>query len=92
MNGLVEFFSDTQFYSSSDDIDINDYMINVGLGSKNAESFENLENIWLVPAGNLNEVFSDTDSSAYRNDYLEGLSRINLSKVSIRGSTCVDKV
>ncbi len=81
VNGLVEFFSDTQFYSSTDDIDINDYMINVGLGSKNAESFENLENIWLVPAGNLNEVFSETDSSAYRNDYLEGLSRINLSKV-----------
>lgn len=81
VNGLVEFFSDTQFCASTDDIDINDYMINVGLGSKNAESFENLENIWLVPAGNLNEVFSDTDSSAYRNDYLEGLSRINLSKV-----------
>lgn len=81
VNGLVEFFCDTQFCSSTDDIDINDYMVNVGLGSKNAESFENLENIWLVPAGNLNEVFSDTDSSAYRNDYLEGLSRINLSKV-----------
>lgn len=81
INGLVEFFSDAQFCSSVDDIDINDYMINVGLGNKNVESFENLENIWLVPAGNLNEVFSDTDSSAYRNDYLEGLSRINLSKV-----------
>lgn len=81
VNGLVEFFCDTQFCNSTDDIDINDYMVNVGLGSKNADSFENLENIWLVPAGNLNEVFSDTDSSTYRNDYLEGLSRINLSKV-----------
>lgn len=81
VNGLVEFFSDSQFYSSPDEIDINDYMINVGLGNKKAESFENLENIWLVPAGNLNEVFSESDSSAYRNDYLEGLSRINLSKV-----------
>lgn len=81
VNGLVEFFSDSQFYSSPDEIDINDYMINVGFGNKKAESFENLENIWLVPAGNLNEVFSESDSSAYRNDYLEGLSRINLSKV-----------
>lgn len=81
VNGLVEFFSDSQFYSSPDEIDINDYMINVGLGNKKAESFENLENIWLVPAGNLNEVFSEPDNSAYRNDYLEGLSRINLSKV-----------
>ena len=81
VNGLVEFFSDSQFYSSPDQIDINDYMINVGLGNTKSESFENLENIWLVPAGNLNEVFSEPDNSAYRNDYLEGLSRINLSKV-----------
>ena len=57
-------------------------MINVGLGNENKASFDNLDNIWLVPAGNLNESYLDIEQVSDRSSYLEGLSRINLSKVS----------
>lgn len=80
-NGLVEFISDAQFVSNPEDLDLNDYIINVGLDNKNNFAFNNLDNIWLVPAGNLNEGYSDLESGADRNDYLEGLAKINLSSV-----------
>lgn len=80
-NGLVEFISDAQFVSNPEELDINDYIINVGLDNDNSFAYNNLDNIWLVPAGNLNEGYSDIESSADRNDYLEGLAKINLSSV-----------
>ena len=80
-NGLVEFISDAQFVSNPEKLDINDYIINVGLDNKNSFAYNNLDNIWLVPAGNLNEGYSDLESSIDRNDYLEGLAKINLSSI-----------
>lgn len=81
-NGLVEFINDVQFSSKPEEIDISNYMINVGLGNSNKSLYENLDKVWLVPAGNLNENYSDYDKNEDRRDYLEGLSRLNLSNVA----------
>lgn len=80
-NGLVEFICDAQLTDQPDKLDINDYIINVGLDNKNSFAYNNLDNIWLVPAGNLNEGYTDLESGWDRNDYLEGLAKINLSSV-----------
>lgn len=86
-NGVVEFISDAQFVTNRDSLDINDYMINVGNDNANKIAYNNLSNIWLVPAGNLNESYetegynSDKFSENRRN-YLEGLSRINLANIA----------
>ena len=80
-NGLVEFISDAQFTSRPEDLDINDYIINVGLDNENNFAYNNLDNIWIVPAGNLNEGYADLQGGTDRNDYLEGLAKINLSSV-----------
>lgn len=80
-NGLVEFISDAQLTSYPEKLDLNDYIINVGLDNKNSFAFNQLDNIWLVPAGNLNEGYSDLECGEDRNDYLEGLAKINLSNV-----------
>lgn len=81
-NGLVEFISDAQLTTKPEIIDINDYIINVGIDNKNTFAYNNLDNIWLVPAGNLNEGYADLESGTDRNDYLEGLAKINLSSVT----------
>ena len=81
-NGLVEFLSDAQLISHPEDLDINDYIINVGDDNKNNFAYNNLNNIWLIPAGNLNEGYSDLSGGSDRNDYLEGLAKINLSSVN----------
>ena len=80
-NGLVEFICDAQFTKNPQDLDINDYIINVGIDNKDRYAFDNLDNLWLVPAGNLNEGYSDIESESDRADYLEGLAKINLSSV-----------
>lgn len=80
-NGFVEFVCDAQLTLNPNEIDINDYIINVGLDNKNSFAYNNLDNIWLVPAGNLNEGYADIESNLDRNDYLEGLAKINLSSV-----------
>ncbi len=80
-NGFVEFICDAQLTLNPNDIDINDYIINVGSDNKNSFAYNNLDNIWLVPAGNLNEGYADIESGSDRNDYLEGLAKINLSSV-----------
>lgn len=80
-NGLVEFISDAQTTKHPEKIDINDYIINVGLDNQNSFAYNNLDNIWIVPAGNLNEGYSDLEGGSDRNDYLEGLAKINLSSV-----------
>ena len=81
-NGLVEFLSDAQLTSHPEDLDINDYIINVGDDNENNFAYNNLDNIWLIPAGNLNEGYSDLSGGGDRNDYLEGLAKINLSSVN----------
>lgn len=81
-NGLVEFISDAQLTTKPEILDINDYIINVGIDNKNTFAYNNLDNIWLVPAGNLNEGYADLESGTDRNDYLEGLAKINLSSVT----------
>lgn len=81
-NGLVEFLSDAQLTSHPEDLDINDYIINVGDDNKNNFAYNNLNNIWLIPAGNLNEGYTDLGEGSDRNDYLEGLAKINLSSVN----------
>lgn len=81
-NGLVEFLSDAQLTSHPEDLDINDYIINVGDDNKNNFAYNNLNNIWLIPAGNLNEGYSDLGGGSDRNDYLEGLAKINLSSIN----------
>lgn len=80
-NGLVEFISDAQLTTKPENLDINDYIINVGIDNQNTFAYNNLDNIWLVPAGNLNEGYADLESGTDRNDYLEGLAKINLSSV-----------
>ena len=80
-NGLVEFISDAQLTTKPENLDINDYIINVGIDNKNTFANNNLDDIWLVPAGNLNEGYADLESGTDRNDYLEGLAKINLSSV-----------
>lgn len=86
-NGVVEFISDVQFVTNRDTLDINDYVINVGNDNANKVAYNNLSNIWLVPAGNLNESYEtegydSNKSSENRRNYLEGLSRINLANIS----------
>lgn len=81
-NGLVEFLSDAQLTSHPEDLDINDYIINVGDDNRNNFAYNNLNNIWLIPAGNLNEGYADIGEGGDRNDYLEGLAKINLSSVN----------
>lgn len=85
-NGLVEFFCDSQFVKDPDVLKIDDYAINVNAHQKNVSDYRDIQNIWIVPAGNLNDVFSGTEEHPYKlpnsKDYLEGLSRINLSNIS----------
>lgn len=86
-NGVVEFISDAQFVMNRDSLDINDYVINVGNDNANKVAYNNLSNIWLVPAGNLNESYEtegydSNKSSKNRRNYLEGLSRINLANIA----------
>lgn len=86
-NGVVEFISDAQFVINRDSLDINDYVINVGNDNANKVAYNNLSNIWLVPAGNLNESYEtegydSNKSSENRRNYLEGLSRINLANIT----------
>lgn len=81
-NGLVEFLSDAQLTAHPEELDLNDYIINVGDDNKNNFAYNNLNNIWLIPAGNLNEGYSDLTGGNDRNDYLEGLAKINLSNVN----------
>lgn len=84
-NGLVEFFSDAEFLKDPEKLDINDYVINVGLDNNNTYAYKNLDNIYIVPAGNLNEGYreADVNESNDQDEYLEGLAKINLANVSV---------
>lgn len=80
-NGLVEFLGDLQFSKEPQKIRISEnYLINVAFGNY-IEGSSVLENIYLMPAGNLNEDF-DFGTGENRLQYLDGLSRLNLSNES----------
>ena len=89
-NGLVEFLCDSQFLGEND-IDINNYMLNVGARNRGDDYQPALNRIWLIPAGNLNE--SVTEKNAFesqgRRDYLEGLAKLNLGNTQkvVKGFT-----
>ena len=76
VNGLVEYLADMSFAKNEDIVDINNYFINVA--DSNDSSFSRLSNIYIMPAGNLNET-ADDDTNSHRMQYLEGLSRLNIS-------------
>lgn len=83
-NGLVEFMSDLKMLNNDgkQTLDLNDYIINVG-NTKSVDdvAFKNLNNIWLIPAGNLNMDYVGNGDESNLQDYLEGLSKVNLSNV-----------
>lgn len=75
-NGVVEFLTD---YSFKKKINIEDYYIELaGLDNTN----DKLKNLFIVPAGNLSDttLIDETNFySTHRDQYLEGLARIDLS-------------
>lgn len=89
-NGLVEFLCDSQFLGGND-IDINNYMLNVGARNRGDDYQPALNRIWLIPAGNLNEGVTEKNAlkSQGRRDYLEGLAKLNLGNTQkvVKGFT-----
>lgn len=91
INGLVEYMSDLAFANASGtslengpQLDLQHYCLNVYSGNSASGLDPRLSNIYLMPAGNLNETMQahelTTSSMANRHlqAYMEGLSRINL--------------
>lgn len=96
-NGLVEFFSDVKFSKNSENINVANYVLNAADNNDNKLAYDNLKNIWIVPAGNLNEGLNEVEigGSPNRQAYLEGLSRLNLANTSsvLSGfKTLIDKI
>ena len=88
-NGLVEFLCDFQFVG--EEVNIDNYIINVGARNRNNDYQPALNRIWLIPAGNLNEGVAEKNAfeSRGRQDYLEGLAKLNLGNTQkvIKGFT-----
>ena len=80
-NGLVEFMSDLKVLNDEgkEKLELTDYIVNVGDSANINEPA--LNNIWLVPAGNLNMNYAGGGEEINLRDYLEGLSKFNLSNV-----------
>ena len=83
-NGLVEFMGDLQMLNEEgkQKLELNDYIINIGdTADVNDPAFESFKNIWLIPAGNINVDYLKDDKKDEENlsDYLEGLSKLNIS-------------
>lgn len=81
-NGLVEFMSDLNVLNDEgkEKLELSDYIVNVGDSANINEPA--LNNIWLIPAGNLNMNYAGVGEEINLRDYLEGLSKINLSNVN----------
>lgn len=77
VNGFVEYLCDLQFSENPNDISLQNYIINISYGNK-ADTADGLQNIYLMPAGNLNDGVND-DMGVNRLGYIEGLSRLNIS-------------
>lgn len=91
-NGLVEYLSDYAFVEGEDEyLDIAKYVVIPTENSQGGKGADYFRNIYIVPGGNLNEPLKDTDSEDpdylsrledlkdASKDYLEGISRLNLS-------------
>jgi cellulose biosynthesis protein BcsQ len=82
VNGLVEFMCDLNFAKENTSLDINKYAINAAI--KNDNLYKDLDKLWILPAGNLNSVFHTDVENPGTTEYLEGLSRINLSNTNMQ--------
>jgi len=96
-NGFVEFMADYAFMRDS--IEVNDYVVTPVPQENDNEAAIVYDNIFIVPAGNLNDGFikekaaHDSENefeakyrdlaSLNRKDYIEGLSRLNLSNPTV---------
>ena len=80
-NGLVEFMSDLKVLNDEgkEKLELSDYIVNVKDSANINEPA--LDKIWLIPAGNLNMNYAGVGEEINLRDYLEGLSKINLSNV-----------
>lgn len=79
VNGLVEFLSDVQFATRNGRkaLDLNNYMLNIGDENQHDELYKSLSGLHIIPGGNLPG--KATDMLDHTADYLEGLSKLNLS-------------
>ena len=99
-NGLVEYLSDYAFVEGEDEyLDIAKYVVIPTKNSQGGTGADYFRNIYIVPGGNLNEPLKDTngkdpgylsrleDLKDANKDYLEGISRLNLSNTDsmVRG-------
>ena len=85
VNGLVEMISDISFSKSftSSSFKYSNYFLNTFIGGDEDSKYSGiLKNIFIMPAGNLNET-EGGKFSENRDHYLEGLSRINLSNPQV---------
>lgn len=81
-NGLVEYLSDSAFAKNGriDGKKVQDYVVSPDMRNGYADFYNN---IFLMPAGNLNERLNETEddgqgpSFSHRRAYLEGLSRVD---------------
>lgn len=82
VNGLIEFMCDLNFAKENTSLNINKYAINAAI--KNDELYKDLDKLWILPAGNLNSVFHTDVENPGTTEYLDGLSRINLSNTNMQ--------
>lgn len=95
INGLVEYLSDLEFSrdkiqdakNGKRQLSLQDYCLNIYYGNREAGLDPRLGNIYLMPAGNLNETMQNSDqmtstmANRHLRAYMEGLSRINLGNI-----------
>lgn len=84
-NGLVEYFSDYNFVKGDDKyLDISQYVVIPDENSQGGKGGKYLENIYIVPGGNLNDPLkADQQEELYaqnsNKEFVEGISRLNFS-------------
>lgn len=85
-NGLVEYFSDYNFVKGDDKyLDISQYVVIPDENSQGGKGGKYLENIYIIPGGNLNDPLQTDDKQAELNarnpnkEFVEGISRLNFS-------------
>ena len=94
-NGVVEYLSDYTFVEGEDNyLNISKYVVIPAKDSQGGVGADYFQNIYIVPGGNLNEPIMRVDAKdpdyldelnrlkESRKDYLEGISRLNLSNVT----------
>lgn len=83
INGFVEYLCDMEFFKANDRrFPLEKYYINIYDDNDNENDYsKQLRNIYLMPAGNLNED-DELIKATNRRHYLEALARINISNPS----------